>query len=98
MAEAIGSSYDENQSSSEPTTDSDSDDDEYPPGTDTSAYTTLSSIKLEMKWLKRNKRISRQERRRIQREIQKGRKPGQPMTSPPNYPARLRRCEHMLFL
>ena len=87
MAEAIRSNYGQNQSGSKPTTDSDSSDDEYPPDPDSSSTTSASgrSIKLdytyEVKWLKRNKNISRQERRRIQQEIKKGRKPGEPMTS-----------------
>ena len=87
MAEAIGSSYGENQSSSKSTTDSDSSDDEYPPDSDSSSTASASgrSMKLyhmrEAKWLKRNKKIFRQERRRIQQEILKGRKPGEPTTS-----------------
>ena len=82
MAEAIGSSYSENQPSSKSTTDSDSSDDEYPDSLSTaSARNTKLYHMYEMKLLKRNKHISRQERRRIQQEIQKGRKPGEPMTS-----------------
>ena len=104
MAEAIGSSYGENLSSSESITDSDSSDkhspdpdssftasdssdDEYPPDPDSSSTVSASgrNKKLyymrEAKWLKRNKNISRQERRRIQQEILKGRKPGEPRTS-----------------
>ena len=87
MAEAIGSSFGENQSSSESITDSDSSDDKNPPdsGSSSTASASGTSVKLgyayEVKWLKRNKNISRQERRRIQQEIQKGRKPGEPTTS-----------------
>lgn len=82
MAEAIGSSYGENQSSSEFTCNSD---DEYPPDPSTASANgrgiKQDYILYEVKWLKRNKTISSQERRRIQQEIQNGRKPGEPMTS-----------------
>ena len=84
MAEAISSSYGENQSSSKSTTDSDSSDDEYNPDSSTASASGRSKklyYMREVKWLKRNKKISRQERRRIQQEIQKGRKPGEPTTS-----------------
>ena len=81
MAKVVGWSYGEKQSNSESMTDSYSSDDEYPDSSSTAGRSMKQYYTLEMEWLKRNKNISRQERRKIQQEIQKGCKPGEPMTS-----------------